>query len=246
MNSLIVSPKRDLTALHNEVCNALVSMQNTINLYDRHNTNAQTSMVIAGEYTPARKLRQVAAELQKKQMALVEAYGKVRKKSLRAKMKREEAQKEEDDQKRELLECEADILESECALTERPYHGALQAVMRLKKIHDEILKDMEEKYGEVTDEVIEREEARYFIKRIFSQSLRNIRQYGNIQDGNQFVLVRMGFDPSTVQKMLSDWLIERSTNEDLTSKPEEDFLEWCADKFEKLVQPRLGYLENSE
>jgi hypothetical protein len=246
MNELIPKPNRgDIAALQQQAGNALTQMQHTINLFDTHNTDAQEVMQANTEYTPARKLRHIAAQLQSRQAALVESGGKIKKKRALANEKHERARQSTGAERARLL-ADAEAIEDSIAMTERPYRGALQAVLRLQRLHDQVYAELKTKYGEITPEVIEREEARYWIMRIFAHVLRDLRSLGHVHDGRQSVLYRMGFDPGTVERMLRDWLRERAENPDLTSKPEEDFLRGCADKFEALVKPRLDHVEHPE
>ena len=239
--------KMPLTELRSEASVALLSMQGTIDMYDTHNSDAQDVMVINTEWTPSRKLRQVAAELQKRQAALVEAGSKVRIKRAKVAQLREQIAECDDDTKAEILLATAEKMEAEIMLTERPYRGALSAVLRLKRLHDEVYATLQKKYGTVTSDVLDKEEARYWIKRIFAHALRDLRGMGRIHDGRQSVLFRMGFDSGAVQRMLVAWLEDRAQDtHNVSSEAEEKFLEQCADKFEEIVRPRLEHVENDQ
>ena len=230
----------EIAELDEKVTYALDKMDHTINLFDRGNSLHQNSLMVVGaEYTPTRRLRQVAAELQRKQQALVEAKNNVLKRKARSELYREKAENEESPAKKALLLLEADTVEESIYMVERPYKGALKAVLELQKLHDKIEAEIIEKHGEITEEIIDQEESRYWIIRIFTQSLQDIRQSGCILSGNQIVLKNLGLDPNFINKLLKEWLMWRNKIDDISIKYEEEFLEECADKYCHIIKGRI-------
>lgn len=240
MNELVKTSDIDnYASLYSEAVTALDSMHKTIFMFDQHNSWMQTALLVIGEEkTPTRKLRQIAAELQSRQSALVEVRSSILKKKVQVRVKRDEAEKVTGNE-RELLLIEASSIEDEIALAARPYKGALRAIIRLKTLHDKIYESLVEKYGKVDDSVFEQEEARHWIIHIFGHALRDLRATGTISIGTQSVLTRMGLDPRQLFKILANWLDERDKIDDISSKYEEDFLSGCADKYSQIVVHRL-------
>lgn len=246
-NELIPFLKENgMARLYKEATGALVEMKESMNLFDRHNSEAQTSlMVVKSEYTPGRRLRQVVAELQSREAALIDARSNILKRRAKVNILREKAQNEESLAKKEMLELKANIIEESIGMVERPYKGALYEVMLLKKLHEEIKEELISKYGEISVDVIEKEEARYWVIRIFTQALQDIRQSSRISVGNQSVLTRMGFDPDAVQSMLINWMEEKRKKvpNDISSVHEENFMNQCADAYSGIVQSRITNID---
>jgi hypothetical protein len=127
------------------------------------------NMTIGGEYGPLRRMRQIAAELQRKKQAMVEAKYKVLKRKLEAKLKRQEAQEETDPLKRQYLDLEAEELEVMSEMVAQPYIGAMREVVELARLHDSLEEQIRQKHGKLDEEVFEKEEAYYWVRRSFAQ-----------------------------------------------------------------------------
>lgn len=246
MNELMPKPKNDLQPLIEEASTALDRMDPVIQMFNRHNSKAQNYLMVVGaEQTPSRRLRQIAAELQKRQAALVEASTGLHKKKANIKIKEEELQKAEGAYK-DLIQAEIQELKAQIAMTERPYKGALEGVLELQKLHDKTVAEIKAKYGEITDDILDKEEARYWVLRIFGQSLQDMRSSNHISPGNQAVLVRMGLDPNYIRMELGRWLEWRSKVNDPSSDYEFKFLSECADKWAYIVQERIDKMDRPD
>jgi hypothetical protein len=197
----------------------------------RRSSTMLRNMTIGNEYTPMRRLRQIASELQHKQQALVENKFKIQKDLQKAKIYRAKAAKESDPLGKDLLLIKAEEKEELVKLSKRPYLGALREVLQLTQLHDAIVEQMRQKYGKVDEEVFEKEEARYWIKRIFAQSLRYLRQQGTINTGNQEVLEQIGLDPVAIHNLLSEYLKDQAGRTEASSADLENFLEQCASRY---------------
>jgi len=189
------------------------------------------NMTIGGEYAPMRRMRQVAAEIQKKRTAMVEAKYNVLKKKKEAQLKRQEAKAEKNKLKREYLEIEAEEIEVMAALVEGPYLGAMREVIELSHLHDSLEAQIREKYGKFDEEVFEKEEAEYWVSRSFTQSLRDIRQHGVITSGQQELLEQIGFDPCVVHRLLVEFLTQHGSDTNPSSEGLEKFISECSRKY---------------
>lgn len=231
---------RKIIQLSQDCTRALALCQNTMQIWTHRRSGTMLrNMTIGNEYTPMRQLRQIAAELQHKQDALVENKYRILKNLKKAKIYRQNAQHEQNSLKKDLFLLKAEEKEELAKLAERPYIGAMREVMELSRLHNAIVEQMKTKYGKVDEEIFEREEAKYYIKRIFAQSLRYIRQQGTINTGNQEILEQLGLDPLAVQTLLTEFLKSREKVKETSSEELEKFLTVCAEKFETAVTAKI-------
>jgi len=185
-------------------------------------------------------MRKVVAELQKKKLAMVEAKYKVLKNKKSAEMKRDEATRELNPLKKEYLELEAEELEIMSDLVEQPYQGAMREVIELTILHDALEKKIrKENNGKLDEEVFEREESKYWVKRSFAQSLRDMRQSGKITTGNQELLEQIGLDPSVVKKILEHFIELNRGDTNPSGYNIEQFLEECAEKYHTAAASKM-------
>ena len=201
------------------------------------------NMTIGGEHAPMRRMRQVAAELQRKQQAMVESKYKVLKRKLEAKQKREAA-RTAGGLEQDMLLLEAEELEAMASMVEQPYIGAMREVVELGHLHDALEKQIRDKHGKLDEEVFELEEADYWVRRGFAQSLRDVRQSGVIGAGNQELLEQIGLDPLTVQSILKEYVTVARGCSNPNSEHLEKFLDECANAYSKAAgerAKRLGF-----
>jgi len=206
-------------------------------------------MTIGGEYSDSRRLRQVAAELQRKKDALLEAKYNFLERCAKAEIKKVEAEEEQDPLKKKLKEIQAEKLAAQATMVERPYIGAMKDVVELSKLHDSIVERIKAEYGKADEETFEIDEAKYWVKRSFAQSLRDIRERGCITKGEQELIEQIGLDPLIVDRVLKSYLSEfnNTVNSLKESKQEvgassscfESFLNVCADEFYKAASEKL-------
>jgi hypothetical protein len=237
--------KSEIAHLCETVSSAIQVMSTNLIRFNRGNSDTQESLMVVGaEKSPFGKLRVIAGQVQSRQMALVEARSNVKKKIIEAKIKRRDAEQEADELKRSLLEIEAEELEAQVAVIENPYKGALESVIQLKKLYDKTVAEIVAIYGEITDEVLQKDETRYWVKRLLHQSLCDMRECGRITKGEQMALSQIGMDPTIVQQMLSNYIQDRlADDKNLSTDAEELFLERCADKFSSVVCAKKNSME---
>jgi len=200
------------------------------------------NMIVGGEYSSLRQMRQVAAEIKNKSMAMIEAKYSFLKAKKKAQIKRKKAEMEEDILKKEYLELQAEELEKRSEMIEEPYIGAMREIVELARLHDSLEKKIREEHGKFDEEIFEKEESRYWVRRSFAQSLRDIRQYGKIGVGNQELLEQIGFDPSVIQNMLIEFLNHYKDKIDVECNNILVFLDECAEKFCDVSVAKMNYL----
>ena len=189
------------------------------------------NIVVATQRMPMRMMRQVGAELIKKQNAMIEAKYTVLKRRKQAEIKRHEAETEFIGPKHDLLIIEAEELEQQAKMVEAPYIGAMREVEELGRLHDALEAQIRKEYGKFDEEVFEMEEAKYWVMRAIDQSMRDVRQSGVILAGNQELLQQIGLDPAQIQVEIKAFLDKPITT--ASDANIEAWLKACADAFYK-------------
>lgn len=147
--------------------------------------------------TPLRRLRQIAAEIQKKEDSLHSGYYTAKKAELDIK------EKYEDGSERSVLEAqeiESDLLRSR-RLIENTYKdiGVLQ----------EAYKDVQESFGigdDWSEEDFEKEEVIHHSRLAIKQSYRSMMNTGKIDQGNQEYLEQFGIHPQAAFAIIRDYI----------------------------------------
>lgn len=170
-------------------------------------------------------MRQVTAELSRKRMALSEAKFKFLKKQLKLKKKLENNSEDE------LLLLEVQEMEEQLEFLRTAYEGCMKDVMLLTEIHEDLKKKLIDEYGAYNEETLELDERKYWIKRLFAQSLRDIRQTNVISSGNQECLEQINLNPLYVLKLCHQYLEHEEKSNDSDCKSLETFLEESAEMF---------------
>lgn len=158
-----------------------------------------------------KNIRQVAAELSRKEAALVEnKYNMLRKD---VEIRRFETQIA-DAVRNNLTALDVEALQIEVACRReqmqigiRKFEGAMKDVEDLKRIHDELA----EKLGEVTEEAFLAHERENHLRRAVVQCVRDVRQHGVITKGEQEYLEDCGANPTKVRAAICVYLREEET-----------------------------------
>lgn len=211
---------------------AIAKCENVMTLWNRSHSNfLWKSVTIGDEYSDIRRLRQVGAEMQSKKTALLEAKYNYLKMMKEMEIKQVKADGMEEGPEKDLILLEIEETMAKAELVENPLQGAIADVKELAEIHDSLLVSVEATYGELNNEVFEKDEAKYWIKRSLSQSLRDVRQHGAITKGEQELLEQIGLDPYIILKMLLEFLQNYPDTNDVSSVYLETFLEDSAERF---------------
>lgn len=219
------------------VCETLKRAAKTMQVWTRSHSNfTWRTQTIGGEYSLTRQLRQVAAQLRNRRMAMVENKHKYQLSRQRARVLREQAENtaESEVERKKYLLLQAAEQEEKADLVYEPYVGACKDVEELGALHDNLVEQIKAKHGgRFDEEVFELEESEYWVRRAFSQSLRDIRQSGTITKGEQELLEQIGLNPSAVQNMLREWLSGPEIQNTVNIAVQEKFLEDCVTAYKQ-------------
>lgn len=213
-----------------DVETALVDCSELFDIFNHSHTQFNWKLQNVTHASDARNIRQLAAELNSKKRALEDNKFNFIKKKLKLKIKIEKAEKKKlTETEKQLLDVEIAEMESQMEFLRIAYEGAMKDVMVLFSIYNELKEKVIKKYGKLDEEVLELEEGEYWIKRLITQSLRQVRMTGRIDAGNQEALEQIGINPSSALTFILDYLNNKETKTDDVTL--DDFLERCIEKY---------------
>lgn len=230
---------KDLSSNLSDAELAISQIGNDLRIHNHSNTQFSWKRFVLSHKGGLRNIRQITAEINKKRMALHEAKHKYNKKKIKLESLQDKVKNGTDLDRFVIMEANADI----CEITESlelllsPIEGAIKDILTLKSVYDEIIKE----YPNYTEVDLEREEVAYWIRRVFSQSLRDIRQSGSVTSGNQHAIEQMGFNVSYIINILTDYLKNEKMCADIHGEKLAEFLEWCVEKYSEQVTNYYGY-----
>lgn len=219
---------------------AITDMADDFRIHNHSNTQFAWGRFVLQHKGGLRNIRQITAEINKKSMALSEAKHRYAKQRIEIKLMtrhKNEISKTEQILDRQAIECNIAELEDQMAMGLPAIEGAIKDILTLKKAYDQIM----EKYDGYTEADLENEEIDYWIRRMFSQGLRDLREFGSITKGEQEAIEQMGFNVSLVKHELTDYLRKEENSKDSTSKPLNDFLDSCVKKYHDQVAAFAGF-----
>lgn len=205
---------------------AILNCQETERIWNRSHSQWTWRHINLSYAAPFKNLRQVSAEVSSKREALEEAKWNWLKTQAKIKIKEEHIQKEQNPNKRELLEIELAQMKSQSASGMKYVEGAMKDVITLSELYDQ-LKRPYEGYSEAD---FEQEEAKSHLKRSLVQCLRDIRQSGRITKGEQEYLEQIGANPGKVFQDMIRYLQEEEQSDDYTVTGMYNFLDTMCDK----------------
>lgn len=213
-------------------------VRDTSNFHKSHSQFMQVTLDVTA-ITPIRSIKHSLAEIDRTRSALQEAYIGMRKKQNELARKQDELANPKEPLDKfqiELLEIEILELQGQLEGTQNHVNGAIRKMNFFVNQHQQLL----EKLGvtEITEEMYEREEARYHIMTCLKQALNAARSRGGVIDeGNMIYLFDLGINAAQAQAEVFAYLSMEneliSQGKAPTHEMTMQWLEACADKWEK-------------
>jgi len=207
--------------------------QASSNFYKSHSQFMNVSLDVTA-ITPIRSIKHTLAEIDKTRLALRHSHIGRCKSEIKLRKKQAKLKECEIPLKRELLEIE--IFDMQTSLTEGQslIEAAIRKLNMFVNQYESLLKHLG--VTEITEEMYEREEARYHVMTAMKQALSAARTKGGVIDeGNHIYLFDLGINGAAAQVELFNYLkIENAMiakNEQPTHEMTMQWLEACADKF---------------
>ncbi len=205
--------------------------------YGRRNSQWTIKNLTLSWDTPSRNLRQISAEVKKKEEALFEHKYKHKQNQIKVERYKRKLETEKDDLKK--LELELKI-EKEIVGFNRGIdyiEGALKDILILRKCYDDIV----QKYGLQTEEDFEKWEQKHHIMRSIRQCVRDVRERGKITKGEQEFIEQWGGNPSYMFKRIVEHVNAEHNTDDPSGELLNKFVNDMADEFKDLNVKQLEY-----
>ena len=205
--------------------------------YGRRNSQWTIKNLTLSWDTPSRNLRQISAEMKKKEEALFEHKYKHKENMIKLEEYKRKLDKESDDLKRRRLELK---IEKEVVGFQRGIgyiEGALKDILILRKCYDDII----QKYGLQTEEDFEKWEQKHHIMRSIRQCVRDVRERGKITKGEQEFIEQWGGNPSYMHKRIIDHVNAEHNSNDPSGLLLNEFVNKMAEEFKDLNLKQLDY-----
>ena len=223
------------TMLSNIDKNMPAIQQATSNFHKSHSQFMGVTLDVTA-ITPIRSIKHTLAEIDKTKSALQEAHINMQKKAIELKKKEREQYECKDILDEEMIDVELLELHTHSINAQNAVQGAIRKMNFFVNQYQNLLKHLG--IDEITEEMYEKEENRYHIMTAMKQALCAARTRGGVIDeGNHIYLFDLGINGADAQVQVFNYL--KFENENISKgilPSHNDILEWlemCADKFEK-------------
>lgn len=222
---------------------SIKEMNKSFKVWNRSHSDVAWNALVLAEHSETRNLRQVAAEIKKKRDALVEVHFKYKKNLKQAEVFDHKASLMEDGPEKELMILEANEQRAFAQMKHEGIVGATKDVEALRASYDKILKRIIDKHGSFDEEIFEREEKTYWIRRAFYQAIQDVRDIGRISKGEQMLMDKIGVDPDEALNDINKFLVKIrglvARDVSVPSELKEQFLSDMETKYAPNVVKRL-------
>ena len=196
------------------VKDAISQIQPMQKIFDRQHSQFQTRHFIVGKQeTKYRAVRQICAEIQRKESALLHNLHKLSLKEIDLEQMQENLQYETNKFTKRRLSLEIEYSKISIEKSLNPIQGCLRDILILKNHWDSI-------YEKMTEAEIEYSETEYWILRLCNSGIRDIRINNRIGLGVQLALQNIGINPLYIQIKMQKFIQKEMEN------PKPDLTEW--------------------
>ena len=151
---------------------------------------------------PLKNMRQIAAEIARKQAALEQARWKYAQKQVKAAKLEEEIGADLDKWTQAAKEVTLGKLTSEMGQVLTLVNGCMKDILTLHDLYTQLNPQV----GEINENDVEAEESKAHLQRSLVQSARDVRERGSITKGEQEYLEQIGVNPGKVQKLIRNYV----------------------------------------
>ena len=176
---------------------------------------------------PFKNLRQIAAEIARKQAALEQARWKYAQKQVKAAKLEEEISADLDKWTQATKEVSLGKLTSEMGQVLTLVNGCMKDILTLHDLYTQLKAQV----GDVNENDVEAEESKAHLQRSLVQSVRDVRERGAITKGEQEYLEQIGVNPGKVQTLIRNYVkAEQSEEADWSTDGLLDFIRSLTDE----------------
>jgi len=214
------------------VAQALEKTQHLQSKFNHSNSQFAWKHLILSSLSPSRNLRQIAAEITRKDDALFEAKWRCAKRAQRISLLSKQT---------DITECQKlDLQHKQEKQIREIVHieGAMKDILTLEALYNDIV----EQNGLITEADFEAAESVSHISRALLQSIREIRQSGTVGTGNQEYLEQIGLNPGKVILELRRYIEVEIKADDWSGTGLNEFVIELAQKLTPYASERIKFM----
>jgi hypothetical protein len=246
-NSLYPVETQDISQRIEKAVNQIAEMAPVVfKTWNRSHSDMTWNTMNLDHETDTRNLREIGASIQRRRDALTEVHFAYKECLANVKVHEELAQEFYDQGKNAQGEREMLFSQKESAFAQMKHEavmGATKDISALKASYDKILDRIVAKHGKFDEEIFEKEEKEYWIRRLMVQAMRDVRMTKNIQVGAQRDLEQIGIEPLEALSDILHYLhtVEKrlSVGEEILREDRDKWAEGCAKKYMSRLTKKL-------
>ena len=218
--------------------------------WQRSHSDVMWNLFNLDHESETRNLREIGASIKKRRDAMTECHFAYKENLIEAEIYEDKAEKEEDPLQKKKFAMLAQKERAYAAMKHESVLGATKDVAALKASYDKVMERIVEKHGHFDESIFEEEEKEYFIRRLFIQAMRDVRECGQIRTGAQRDLEQMGIEPLEAHKDIMEYVVfvkgELQKGNTLSRKCRDDWAKQVATKYIGRVQEKLDNMGFSD
>ena len=200
-------------------------VERATNSFGKSQSQYMRNLMTFDSHTPLRNLRQILAEINKKQDALDEAQYRHNKRLLKLEELKDKTSKKA---KLKLSNTVHQVKKSALHI-----EGAIKELYAMQMSYNDIMKT--HNISDIWDEeAFEQEEEEYHIKKAFTQGIADLQQ-GALSSGNNIYFRQIGINPVVASSLISSYIQQvkaaLARGEDVSIDSQYDFIDAVYDKF---------------
>jgi len=203
------------------------------NIWNRSHSQWDWKHINLSYHGDMKNVRQIAAEMSRKKMALDEAKWRQVKNEIALKKLEEKLADGNLDYWKE-IDVKLQIAQKQEGIAQGMMYieGAMKDVLALNELYEE----MKEKFDGFTEADFEKEESKSHLKRSVVQCIRDVRQQGSITKGEQEYLEQIGVNPTKMQARIRQFVAEEESAADWSTTSLHTFVAGVVDELIDVLQ----------
>lgn len=197
------------------------------NIWNRSHSQWDWKHINLSYHGDFKNVRQIAAEMSRKKMALDEAKWRQVKNEIALKKLEEKLAAGNLDYWKE-IDVKLQIVQKQEGIAQGMMYieGAMKDVLALNDLYEE----MKEKFDGFTEADFEKQESKSHLKRSIVQCIRDVRQQGSITKGEQEYLEQIGVNPTKMQARIRQFVAEEESSADWSTTALHTFVAGVVDE----------------
>lgn len=203
------------------------------NIWNRSHSQWDWKHINLSYHGDFKNVRQIAAEMSRKKMALDEAKWRQLKNEVKLRKLEEKLETGNLDKWKE-IDIKIQIGQSKEGIAQGMAYieGAMKDVLALNELYEE----MKDKFDGFTEADFEKQESKSHLKRSLVQCIRDVRQQGSITKGEQEYLEQIGVNPTKMQARIRQFVAEEESSADWSTTSLHEFVAGVVEELIDVLQ----------